>query len=424
MKKKYFIILLLIMIFPINVLAYEISCGTGKYQYGDTFSCYISGIEGTKEYDSLSGTFTIPDTLTCSLDKAKCGFNGTTEGTSFNLTGTTCGKSDFVLNCKVSKEIKEDTTAQITVDNFKYKLDGKESSEKLRSNLINLVKKEETTTTTTTKNRSILNGNSLLKSVTSNDIDFTFSKYITEYDIQVLYSVKEVNFTYEKNLSSAKVTLAATDSVTMNGNNVNVLLDDVGTKSFDLIVTSDDGGETVYTFNVERLDKGEGLYNRITDATLSKLELGNYNLNFDPKVLNYTLKVDSSVDTISVSATPNVEGATVSVHNNTDIKNGTNIIIAVTALDKTTTQNYVITIKKSVDYTLVINGFIIAGGAILILFLVLRLVKVMNHKSKDDPIYKYKIQQKKNKMNSVNTQINTNSVPSNVNNTNNNQSNL
>ncbi len=421
-NKKMIIIFLLMILIPINVHAYSINCGTSKYNYGDEFTCYIDGIDETKTYESLSGTYTIPDSLTCSVQKAKCGFNGTAGGSEFNLSGTTCGKEDFPLTCKVTKEVSEDTSVQITVDNFKYKVDGKESSEKLRSNLISLLKKKETTTTTTTKNRNILNGNSLLKSVKA-DTEFTFSKYITEYDIQVLYSVKEVNFTYEKNLESASVKLAAADSVTMSGNKVNVLLEEVGTKSFDLIVTSDDGGETVYTFNVERLDKGEGLYDRNTDVTLSKLEVGNYNINFDPKVFNYTITVDSSVDSITVSASPTVEGATVTVLNNTDIKNGTNIIVSVTALDKKTTKNYTITVKKSVDYSLVINSVIIGVGALLILILILRLVKVMNHHSKDDPIYKYKMQQKNKKVSLNTPPAQAPEVTTNVNNNTNNQSN-
>ena len=422
-NKKFILIFLFMIIIPINVHAYSINCDSGKYSYGDEFTCYIDGIEETKSYDYLTGTFTIPDSLDCSIQKAKCGFYGTTNGKEFNLNGTTCGKSDFWLTCKVTKDITEDTSVQITVDNFKYKLEGKESSEKLRSNLISLTKKKETTTSTTSKNRNILNGNSLLKSVTA-DTDFTFSKYITEYDIQVLYSVKEVNFTYEKNLSSANVKLAATDSVTMTGNKVNVLLEEVGTKSFDLIVTSSDGGETVYTFNVERLDKGEGLYDRNTDVTLSKLEVGKYNINFDPKVTNYSITVDSTVDSISVSATPTVEGAIVSVLNNTDIKNGTNIIVSVTALDKKTTQNYTISVKKTVDYSLVINSAIVGVGALLILILVTRLFKVMNHKSKDDPIYKYKMLQKQKNSNINNgPKTATQNIPD-VNNNTNNQSNL
>ena len=428
--KKLFIFLFLIVIFPSTVLAYDISCDNGKYKYNDSFKCYINGIEENKNYESLSGNFTIPDTLDCSIEKAKCGFEGDLSGTSFNFSGTTCGKDDFVLACKVKKEISEDTTAQITIDNFKYKLDGNESSEKLRSNLINLIKTPETTTTTTSKNRNILNGNSLLKNVEA-DIEFTFSKYITEYDIQVLYSVKEVNFTYEKNLDSARVTLAASDSVTMEGNKVNVLLEEVGTKSFDLIVRSDDGGETVYTFNVQRLDKGEGLYDKNTDASLSSLQVGNYNINFNPKNLNYSITVDSSVETLAVSATPTVDGATVSVENNTNIQNGTKIFIKVTALDKHTTQTYVVSVKKNADQTLIINSIIIGGGALLILILILRLIKVMNHKSKDDPIYKYKMEQKskRGKSESVESvvpqQVSPQQVENNsVNNTTNNQSNL
>ena len=216
----------------------------------------------------------------------------------------------------------------------------------------------------------------------------------------------------------------------MEGNKVNVLLEEVGTKSFDLIVRSDDGGETVYTFNVQRLDKGEGLYDKNTDASLSSLQVGNYNINFNPKNLNYSITVDSSVETLAVSATSTVDGATVSVENNTNIQNGTKILIKVTALDKHTTQTYVVSVKKNVDQTLIINSIIIGGGALLILILVLRLIKVMNHKSKDDPIYKYKMQQKskKGKSGSIESAVPQQAAPqpveNSVNNTTNNQSNL
>ena len=420
-NKKLLILLILMVIFPMNVFADDngiqcVNIDNKTLHKGDSFECNVLLVGYRGKFSEISGDFTIPDLLTCEVGSIGNNLSGDSSTSKFKLSGELVTDVPISLKCIVNKDVSEKINAQITVNNFKYVSEnGETSTEKIRSNYIKIGKKEETTTSTTTKNRSILNGNSLLKSVTS-DAEFTFSKYITEYDIQVLYSVKEVNFTYETNISSAKVTLAAADStITSSGNKVNVLLEEVGKKSFDLIVKSDDGGETVYTFNVERLDKGEGLYDKTKDATLSKLELGNYNLNFDPKTLEYTITVDSSVDSISVSATPTVEGAVVAVSNNTNIKNGTKIIVAVTALDKETKQLYSITVNKTIDYTLAINSAIIGIGGILILFLVLKLIKVMNHKSKDDPIYKYKMKQKN---------ANTQNITTSVNNNTNNQSNL
>ena len=403
-NKKYFIIVLLMIIFPMNVFAFDFTCDSGTYSNGDKFNCLISGLESNKTYEVVSGDITVPDVLSCSINKQNAGLKGTSSGRSFNFSGTVQDSTVLNVECSVNREISEAMTVQLTIDNFTTKVDGTESKEKLRSSLIKVGKKE-VSTTTTTKKRDIENGNSLLKSVTS-DAEFTFSKYITEYNIQVLYSVKEVNFTYEKNLSSSKVTLASSNKVTMSNNTVNLQLEDVGKYSFDLIVKSDDGGETVYTFNVERLEKGEGLYDKTKDATLSNLSLSNYSINFDPKVVNYSIKVDSSVDSITVNATPTVDGASVVVKNNTNIKNGTQIIVSVTALDKNTKIDYVITVKKSLDYGLAINSGIIGGGALLILIMIFSLIKVLNKKNKDDPIYKYKMKQKGNVNNNTNNQSN------------------
>ena len=92
MKNKKIIIFLLMILIPINVHAYSINCGTGKYSYGDEFTCYIDGIDETKTYESLSGTYTIPDSLTCSLQKANCGFNGGANEKEFNLN-----KGDLII---------------------------------------------------------------------------------------------------------------------------------------------------------------------------------------------------------------------------------------------------------------------------------------------------------------------------------------
>ena len=407
-NKRLVIVLLLMIIFPISVKAFDFTCDNSKHYLNDSFNCTITGLSTSSNYETIIGEITIPDLLSCSINQNDSGLSGTASNNKFDFKGTPNGSELLKLSCKVAKEPSEDTTVQLVVNSFVTKVNGNSTDEKLRSNMVNVNKKVSTTSSTSSKNRSIENGNSLLKSVVSSDAEFTFSKYITEYNIQVLYSVKEVSFTYEKNMSNARVTLASSDSVTMNGNSVNVLMEEVGTKSFDLIVKSDDGGETVYTFNVERLDKGEGLYDKNTDATLSKLELGNYNIPFDPKKFDYSITVDSEVDTISVSATPTVDGASVVVKNNINIKDGTQIFVTVTALDKSTVKNYIITVHKSIDYTLAINTAIVACGAVLILIMVFSLIRVLNKKSKDDPIYKYKMKQKGMK---VDSGVNNNVAP-------------
>lgn len=402
------LVFIFLCILPIKVFAIDLTCDGSTHEYGSPFSCYVDGLSANTNYDEISGTLSVPNEISCNIDKIDEGLtNSKKETLEFSLSGTTKTTKPISFTCRVAKKLSEDTQAQISISDFTthIKNDNNDATtEILRSNRFMANKYVESTTVGTTKSRDVSNGYSLLSNVTvdkkvTNDEgnNFKFSKYITEYNnLQVTYDIKDITLTFTKNDGGAVVLpISTTNELESTANTVYTELK-IGVNSIDLEVTSEDGtAVTVYTFNIERLDKGEGLYNKNKDATLSRLELSNYKIAFKPDVYSYTITVDSDVTTVAVNAVSTVDGASVVVNNNTNIKNGTVIQIVVTALDGETKATYNVKVKKRVDMAFVIQAVIFTIGGFAILALVLFLIKTMNKRNKDDPIYKLKEKKKK-----------------------------
>ena len=407
MKIKRLLLLTFLMLLPFNVNAFDLKCDSGTHEYGEPFACYVDGVNTNTNYDEISGTLTLPDELSCNIDKLDSGLtNSSKEALEFDLSGTTASTKPISFTCRVNKKLSDATQVQITIPDFTTHVKGSDSdgvSEILRSNLITANKYTESTTTRVTKSRDVSNGYSLLsdvsvdKKVTNDEGNtFKFSKYITEYNnLQVTYDIKEITLTYTKNAAGATVVPSSdTNKIEVSDNTVYTELA-IGVNSIDLEVTSEDGtAVTVYTFNIERLDKGEGLYNKNKDATLSKLELSGYKIDFKSNVYSYVITVDSDVTTVAVNAVSTVDGASIVVYNNTNIKNGSVITIKVTALDGETEQVYTVKVKKKLDLGMVMQIVLFTIGGIAILALIMFLIKQMNKRNKDDPIYKLKQKRK------------------------------
>ncbi len=72
--------------------------------------------------------------------------------------------------------------------------------------------------------------------------------------------------------------------------------------------------------------------------------------NFSKTIYNYAITVDENINTLSVTAVPENNKATVSITGNTDLKEGENTILAkVTAQDKKTVNTYKIIVTKTDD---------------------------------------------------------------------------
>ena len=422
MKKviRYFVLLVVLFI-PSFVNAYEIKCDGSSHKYGSPFTCSIDGISIGYEYKEISGTLTIPDTLSCNVSSTDEGLtNKEGDSLTFNLSGKATSTRAITYTCRINKKITKDSTEQIVINNLVVQdstMESKPMPEILRSSMLTLNKYVETTEVEVTKPRDVTNGNSLLKEVkfdktvkNTEGNNFVFSKYITEYpSLQVTYDIKDITLTYVPNVSNAIVKVVSeTNDLEITDNSVYTELA-IGDNIIDIDVTSADGvAHTVYTFYLKRVDKGEGLYNKNEDATLSDLVLSGYKINFKSDVYKYQIDVPSDVTSIGVNAVSTVNGASVVVRGNTNIKNGSNIVVEVTSVDKKHTNKYIINVKKKANYDLIVQYVVLAIGAIGIIVVVVQIIKSLNKKRANDPIYKLKM---KRKINNAGAKLDETSIP-------------
>ena len=85
----------------------------------------------------------------------------------------------------------------------------------------------------------------------------------------------------------------------------------------------------------------------IVNTKLKSLTLSNGSIVFNPEIYEYSVNVDSNVNSIDVTAIPEDENSKVEIKNNTNIENGSVISILVTGNDNSTTE-YKINISKEV----------------------------------------------------------------------------
>ena len=203
-------------------------------------------------YDKLSGTITSSEFLSCNRIALSPGLNvlNSSLDNFFDLTGTASTNDLITLSCKVIKNPLETTNATVAIEDFTYHLKDSgvdEAKEILRSDYIKIEPKNEEEPTDS-KPRDISDPSIRPRRLTSKELNVTFSQFITEYSVEVLYDVEEVNFDYELNDPTSTLRIEGNTKLQV-GNNV-----------IDIYITKADGSKTAcYTFNVERLARGEAV---------------------------------------------------------------------------------------------------------------------------------------------------------------------
>ena len=372
MKKYiYSLIIALIIIFPISINALSLQCDEGEYSYGDSFKCNLIG-EANITYKELSADIEENDYLSCTISKYGAGLLENMNGIKTSGTPAGSGEVPYIeFNCKVkTKTTAEEVSTQFILKNVKYTNteDVSSDAEIIRSNSIKVTKYVDRSviTTTDTKPRSTSNGNSLLKKLDDENLKdyFTFSKFITQYKFDVLYEVDEVNLKYETNVEGADVRIEGSNKL------------EIGENTIDIYVTSPDlTSQTCYTLVIRRLPRGEAIYYPEKDATLKKLTLKNYPINFESVIKQYTIKVDSTVDQIDITPVVNVDGASFVIEGNNELKNKSTITITVTSKDNSTKETYSILVlkeKEEVDYSSYIYLGVIGFALLLLIIFIVR----------------------------------------------------
>lgn len=383
-------VLFSIMLFPSLVNAYELNCGTGPYSFNDSFVCTISG-DNSINYDVMKGTLENTDTVSCIMSSIADGMhsNMNDEVTNkFDIAGRSPSRDLVSFKCQVIAKPDGDKSVQLFINDFTYHNSTSQETnqtEILRSNAFTIKKyDEQATKPVDTKPRDTTNSNSRLRGISSEGLDFTFSSFITEYNIDVLYEVDELDLKVFPFNLDATYRIVGSQKL------------EIGDNTIDIYVTSPDGKSTTcYTLYVRRLPRGEEIYYPEEDASLKDLIIsGQNNLKFEKDTLQYTINIGYDVDTIDINAVPTVDGAKVNINNATGLKNGDVITINVESSDGSISRKYLITIRKAAppyDYSkILILGAVGVGFLVLIV-----LVIYSSRKSKEDPLLKLKNDKRK-----------------------------
>lgn len=184
--------------------------------------------------------------------------------------------------------------------------------------------------------------------------DNAFNQATLNYTLKIPYDKDSVNLTITTNHANASIKVNADEPVyspkVYNVTNV----PENGSKTITILVTAEDGTTTkTYNVVIER-----EAYTGSNDAFLSDLFVTGYNFteSFNPNKPDYSIgQIPYATPTLTINATPNVEGSTIEYFVN-GVKQTSNVVsipkenatvtVKVTAGDRTTVKTYTIDFTK------------------------------------------------------------------------------
>lgn len=302
--KKYLKILLVVILFSIttNVKA---------------FSTYLSGDKEINENATFTVTVGVNDASNLwgfrapiNYDSSKLtlvsstGLNGfgVAVGSSFvadNSSGINGSKSVATLTFKATSNFKVNESTTISLGSAEGS-DGEQTITGSGSSI--------TISIAAPKNS---NNNLSNLSIDGYDIDFASNK--TSYQLTVEYEVNQINIKASTADSTARVSGTGTKDLNLY------------TNTFNIVVTAENGSRKTYTIEVIRKDIDGNIKELATDNTLSSITITDYNINFNPEILEYTILLNEAVIP-EINALATDTNATVTVNNPESIKTGNNVI--------------------------------------------------------------------------------------------------
>lgn len=157
------------------------------------------------------------------------------------------------------------------------------------------------------------NSNNNLASLNIAGYNIDFSKDKTSYQLTVEYDVTSIAISASAEDSKANISGIGTKELNLYSN------------TFNIVVTAENGSRKTYTIEVIRKDIDGNIKELATDNTLSSITIADYNINFNPEIMEYTILLTDAVMP-EINAIANDSNATVTINNSESIKTGNNII--------------------------------------------------------------------------------------------------
>ncbi len=211
-------------------------------------------------------------------------------------------------------------------------------------------KTRTTKTTTTTTTTVPVKSNTKLKSLTLSSGSIVFNSDTYEYSINVESTVNSIDVTAVPEDDTSKVEIKGNTNID-NGSIISI------------IVTGSDNSTSEYKINVMK-----ETYIMSSNAKLSSLSVKGYDIPFNSKISDYTIILDSEVSELDIDYEAEDEKAVVTITGNSNLTNGSKIVITITAEDGTeNVYNLNITMKQksnafTILFIIILILAIIAGG--------------------------------------------------------------
>ncbi len=274
--------------------------------------------------------------------------------------------SSSATEVRKGTELKLTGTSTETINGYKwYRVTYDGATKYIASSLITETKpKEEKKDTEKSSNKN-------LSSLSIEGVELTpaFDKETTNYTAKVDGDVTELKINAKVEESKAKVAIEGNEELKEGDNVIKVK------------VTAEDDTTRTYFITVT---KGEGT---TTDTTLKlselKIERVNFEETFRPDTYTYELSLNTYVENLEITATPNQADAKVEITGNSNFKSGKNIVtILLTSADGKQTATYQIQVnlqeeliteeKNEPDMIIYIIVGIAIAIAIIAIFLIVK----------------------------------------------------
>lgn len=324
------VLVFIILLFPLkaNALTFKVEKSVDSAKPGSEVTVYVKTIdlsetEKVQKYD-----------LKLNYDGSKLEFKSASSGKA-NI-----GNSNPISITEKSGTLSNETVATIV---FKVKSDAQAGDANLTISgecylVTDLDKPADTTFNSSSVKVTSLSSDASLSSlkIPNATLSPKFEKNVTEYKTSI------------KDITDLTVNATPTDS------NAKVMISDnykalvKGENEIKVVVTAEDKKTTktyIVKVTLTMTPTDEELLK--ANATLSKLEIENFPIEFEPIIKKYTLTVPYDIKKINIIAESENPKASIEMEGTTNLKVGRNTIkVVVTSEDKENKENYVLTVTR------------------------------------------------------------------------------
>ena len=237
-----------------------------------------------------------------------------------------------------------DIKAEAEDSNAKVEING-------NTNLVNGSKIVISVTVNDKKSEYVLNivknASTKLKSLIVTNYQLDFKSDVYSYSLIINDNVNELDIKAEPEDSNSKVEINGNTNL-VNGSVISI------------VVSDNNGNSNEYKISITKQ------ISLSSNANLISLTVDEYNINFVPYMKEYKVILDKSVDYLTINYETEDKSAKVEINNNSNLKDGSKVIINVTAEDGTVnTYSLIVSLKKQSNFLgiLFIIILIVALGA-------------------------------------------------------------